>query len=181
VLRETLPDTAMVLEIASGTGEHAVHCAQAMPGWTWQPSDANAEACLSIAAWRAEAGLANVRPPVQLDVCHWPWPVITADALVCINMVHISPWHASVALFAGAAAILPPNGIFFLYGPYLRNDVVTSAGNLAFDASLRSRDPAWGLREVAAMDALALEHGLSRDRLVEMPANNIALVYRRAA
>jgi SAM-dependent methyltransferase len=183
VLREELPTAGLVLEIASGTGEHAVHFAQSFPGLDWQPSDAEADALASITAWREDAiarGAANLRAPFALDVRHAPWPLAAADAIVCINMVHISPPDAAEALMRGAAQLLAKGGPLVLYGPYLEDGVDTAVSNLAFDCSLRERDPRWGLRRLDWMDALAAHHGLSRTRRIAMPANNLMLVYRGA-
>lgn len=180
VLREWLPCAGMVLEIASGSGEHAVHFAQAFPQLVWQPSDREPAALQSIAAWTADAGLTNVLPPLLIDVSQAEWPIDRADVIVCINMVHISPWSASEALFAHSAKLLDKRSLLFLYGPFIRHDVTTSQSNLAFDASLKQRDPAWGLRDVADLDALAKHCGFDRTALIEMPANNLSLLYRRA-
>lgn len=179
VLRDHLPPNGTVLEIASGSGEHIVYFAAAFPALRWQPSDCEPAALASIAEWTAEAGATNVAAPLSLDVERSPWPVSQANAIVCINMVHISPWSASEALFAGASALLPPGAPLYLYGPFLRHDVMTAPSNLAFDTSLKQRNPAWGLRDVAAIDALAESQGLARSALIEMPANNLSLVYRR--
>lgn len=179
VLTEELPATGNVLEIASGTGEHAVHFARTFPHLQWQPSDPDAEAIASIAAWRAEAGLFNLLAPLQLDVCDRPWPVPAIDALVCINMVHISPVRATECLLRGADDLLAQDAPLILYGPYLEADVETAPSNVEFDAWLKSRNPEWGLRELAWLDALAKRHGLTRTRRVAMPANNLTLVYRR--
>jgi SAM-dependent methyltransferase len=178
VLRRVLPARGVVLEIASGTGQHAAYFARALPDLIWQPSDADPDARASIEAWRADAGLPNLRAPLALDVTA-TWPVGRADAVVCINMVHISPWAASLALFAGAARILPAGGILYLYGPY-RFDGVTAPSNEAFDRSLRSRDPAWGVRDVRDLDAAAAPHGLTRIETVAMPANNHSLIFEAA-
>lgn len=178
VLREELPPSGLVLEVASGSGEHAIRFAAAFPALDWQPSDPDSAALVSIAAWREEAGLANLRPPVRLDAAA-PWPVERADAILCINMVHISPWTATLGLLRGAGACLPPGGLLYLYGPYLREGVETAPSNLAFDASLRARDPQWGLRRVEDMIAAADAQGLRFDRLVEMPANNLSLLFRK--
>lgn len=178
VLQQYLPEEGLVLEIASGSGEHIVHFAGAMPQLRWQPSDCEPAALDSIAAWTSESRRGNVEPPLLLDVHQPRWPVSRADAILCINMVHISPWSATLALFARAAALLPAGGLLYLYGPYLRHDVMTAASNLEFDASLRARNPQWGLRHLADVDALAERHGLARSALVEMPANNLSLVYR---
>lgn len=180
VLAGELPDTGLVLELASGTGEHAVHFAQAWPGLQWQPTDPDADALGSIAAWRDDASLPNLLPPLRLDAAEPIWPVARADALVCINMIHISPVEATHGLFAGAGRILPPGAPLALYGPYLEQDVSTAESNLAFDAELKARNPLWGLRDLAWVDAIAAQHGFARTRRVEMPANNLVVVYRRA-
>lgn len=180
VLQSVLPESGTVLEIASGSGEHVVHFAQAFADLQWQPSDCEPSALRSIAAWTTESGAANVRPPLSIDVEQDAWPIERADAVLCINMVHISPWSATLALFRHAAALLPPGAPLYLYGPFVRHDVMTADSNLAFDASLKARNPAWGLRDAADLDAAAAEHGFLRSDLIEMPANNLSLVYRRA-
>ena len=178
VLREELPPSGLVLEVASGSGEHAIHFAAAFPDLDWQPSDPDPAALASIAAWREEAGLANLRPPIRLDAVA-AWPVRHADAILCINMVHISAWEATLGLLRGAGEALAPGGLLYLYGPYLRDDVDTAPSNLAFDMSLRARDPRWGLRRVEDVIVAAEIEGLRFDRLVEMPANNLSLLFRR--
>jgi SAM-dependent methyltransferase len=180
VLREELPPSGLVLEVASGSGEHAIHFAAAMPKLAWQPSDPDPAACASIAAWREEAGLANLLPPLRLDAAT-PWPLTSADALLCINMVHIAPWAATLGLMKGAGQVLPPGGLLYLYGPYLRENVQTAPTNLAFDASLRSRDSQWGLRRAEDVIAVADAEGMRFDRLIEMPANNLSLLFRKGA
>ncbi len=179
VLRTVLPARGLVLEIASGTGQHVVHFARALPELTWQPSELDAELRLSIAALAAQEGLANVRPPLDLDVQRLPWPVAHADAIVCINMIHIAPWSAAEALVAGAGQVLPAGGVLYLYGPYREGGRHTAPSNEAFDASLRAQDPAWGVREREAVEALAEKHGLALEKRVAMPANNLSLVFRR--
>lgn len=179
VLRAVLPRTGTVLEIASGSGEHVLHFARALPGLVFQPSDPNPEARRSIAAWAAESGLANLRPPLALDAAAPSWPVTTADAVLCINMIHISPWAATEGLMRGAAVILPPNGPLYLYGPYRRAGVATAPSNEAFDRDLRGRNPAWGLRELGTVAALAEHAGFSPPAITEMPANNLSVVFRR--
>ncbi|ABE33775.1 methyltransferase small domain protein [Paraburkholderia xenovorans LB400] len=179
VLREALPATGRVLEIASGTGQHAVCFARAMPGLDWQPSDADAAARASIAAWIAHEGLANVRAPLALDVHQPDWGVDTLDAVVCINMIHISPWSATQALFAGASRRLVDGGVLYLYGPYKRGGAHTSPSNDAFDQQLRSRDPAWGVRDMETVVALGASVGLVCDGPLAMPANNFSLVFRK--
>ena len=179
VLRAVLPPRGLVLEIASGTGQHVFHLARAFPALAWQPSEPDAQLRLSIAALAAEAGLANVRPPLELDVHARPWPLSRADAIVCINMIHIAPWSAAEALLAGAGQVLPEGGVLYLYGPYREGGMHTAPSNEAFDASLRARNPAWGVREREAVEALAAKHGLALEKRVAMPANNLSLVFRR--
>ena len=179
VLREILPPTGMVLEVASGSGEHAIAFAGAFPALAWQPSDPDPDALRSIAAWSAESGLPNLRPPLTLDAASRDWPIDRADALLCINMIHISPWVAAEGLIAGAARLLPPGGALYLYGPFLRGDAPTAESNAQFDLSLRQRDPAWGLRALEDVAALARAFGLAPDRVMEMPANNLSVVFRK--
>ncbi|MFC3100890.1 DUF938 domain-containing protein [Altererythrobacter lauratis] len=179
VLAGELPASGTVLEIASGTGEHVIHFAARLPHLFWQPSDPDADARASIAAWTAEAGLRNIAPPLALDAASPEWPVQAADAIVCINMVHISPLAASEGLLRQAGRILPQGAPLIFYGPWLEDGVETAESNLAFDASLKSRNPAWGLRTTAWMDELASGNGFGRTRRVAMPANNIMLVYRK--
>ena len=179
VLADELPERGTVLEIASGSGEHAVFFAQLFPDILWRPTDPDPEALASIAAWRDEGRAANLAAPLLLDVASRNWPIAAADAMLCINMIHISPWEATEGLFAGAARILPPGAPLILYGPFVEAEVETAPSNLAFDESLKSRDPRWGLRDVADIDRLAAETGLARVRRVAMPANNLTLVYRR--
>jgi len=178
VLARHLPERGLVLEIASGTGEHAAHLAASFPALRWQPTDLDPRSLASIAAWQEDAELPNLLPPLFLDVTAPAWPVTFADAIVCINMVHISPWEASLALFAGAARTLPPGGVLYLYGPY-RFDGVTAPSNEDFDRSLRARDPRWGVRDVRDLRAAAAEHDLALEHTVAMPANNHSLVFAR--
>ncbi|MXO89657.1 DUF938 domain-containing protein [Pontixanthobacter aquaemixtae] len=178
VLKAELQLPCSVLEIASGTGEHAVFLAQKFPGLVWQPSDQDAEALASIAAWTREAGLANIRPPIALDASK-PWPALDCDAIFCCNMIHISPWSAAEGLFRNAGGVLNVGGPLILYGPFLESDVETAPSNVAFDESLKSRDPAWGIRDIADVDALAKAHGFARSARYAMPANNLMLVYRK--
>ncbi|MFN3863277.1 MAG: DUF938 domain-containing protein [Erythrobacter sp.] len=182
VLARELPARGTVLEVASGTGEHAVFFAEAFPALHWQPSDPSAEALASIAAWRADYAGNNLAAPLRLDAAlPDSWPVAAADAIVCINMVHISPWEATLGLFAGAERVLAAcKGPLVLYGPYLEAGVETAPSNRDFDAGLKARNPLWGLREAEALDALASQHGMARSARYAMPANNIILVYRRA-
>lgn len=179
VLAEELPADGTVLEVASGSGEHAVHFATALPALRWQPSDPDADALASIDAWVAATGVANVAPALRVDAAASDWPLKEADAVFCANMVHIAPWEAAVGLFAGAGRLLPPGAALILYGPFIEDGVPTAESNLAFDVSLKSRDPRWGLRTAAALDALADAAGLTRTRRVAMPANNLMLVWRK--
>lgn len=179
ILTEELPANGLVLEIASGSGEHAVYFAQRFASLVWQPSDPDNDALASVAAWREEARIDNLRAPLQLDASAREWPVDHADAVVCINMIHISPWAATEGLFAGAGRLLAPGAPFITYGPYLEDDVATAPSNLAFDESLKARNPAWGLRNLADVDELAAASGFARTARYAMPANNLMLVYRR--
>ena len=179
VLARELPASGTVLEIASGSGEHAVFMARRFPALDWQPSDRDAEALASVDAWAAEARLANLRPAIALDAAAPDWPIVSADALLCVNMLHISPWDAAVGLFAGAGRVLGSGAPLVLYGPFVEPDVETAASNHAFDQSLRQRDPTWGLRSTADLDRLAAGHGMTRTARCAMPANNLVLVYRR--
>ncbi|MFG1430801.1 DUF938 domain-containing protein [Xanthobacter sp. V2C-8] len=184
VLSPLLSPGARVLEVASGSGEHAVHMARARPDLTWQPSDPSPEARASIAAWIAAEGLANVRAPLALDASAAEWPVEgveAADAVVCINMLHISPWAATEGLMRGAARLLPPGGVLYVYGAFRRAGLPTVESNAAFDADLRRRDARWGLRMLEDVAACAAGRGLDLDEVVEMPANNLSLVFRRRA
>ena len=180
VLRAHLPARARVLEIASGSGEHAVAFARALPATTWTPSDPSPEARASICAWRAEAALPNLNPPLELDAAG-DWPETDAQVVFCANMIHISPWAATQGLMAGAGRILPdPGGLLVLYGPYREADAPLAPSNAAFDDSLKSRDPDWGLRGLDEVVALARTHRLHMTRRLEMPANNLMLLFRRA-
>lgn len=176
-LRNVLPRQGLVLEVASGSGEHVVHFAAAYPGLAFQPTDPSPEALASISAWTQENGLANVRPPLLLDAAAQPWPIAAADAVLCINMVHIAPWAAAQGLVAQAGLILPAGAPLFLYGPFRRGAHPLEPGNVAFDESLRERNAQWGLREVDAIAALAAEAGFAGPEIVEMPANNLSLVF----
>jgi SAM-dependent methyltransferase len=181
VLREHLPAGGLVLEIAAGAGEHAVHMAQGLPGLSWRPTDPDPGARASIEAWRAEAGTPNLLPALELDAeAPDSWPVDHAEAVVCINMIHISPWAATQGLMAGAGRVLAVGGVLYLYGPYREAGVPIAPSNEAFDLSLRARNPAWGLRDREAVEAQAARHGLKLTERVEMPANNLSLVFRKA-
>lgn len=181
VLREVLPERGLVLEVASGTGEHAAFFAGLFPDLEWQPTDPDPEALDSIAAWCREAGLDNLLDPVRLDASAERWSVERAHAILCVNMVHISPWAATEGLMRGAGRLLGAGAPLILYGPYRRAGVPTAASNEAFDESLRARNPQWGLRSLEAVAEEAERHGLRLERVVEMPANNITAVFRRGA
>ncbi len=180
VLRRVLPDHGTVLEIASGSGQHAVHFARALPALVWQPTDPDIDSCASISARVSEAALPNLLAPLPLDVLVTPWPVDSADAVVCINMIHISPPATTPALFAGCDRIVRGPGPVVLYGPFRRQGIPLAASNAAFDASLKSRNPEWGLRELEQVSATAARHGFEQVEVCELPANNIAVVYRRS-
>ena len=178
VLAQWLPERGTVLELASGTGEHAMFFAERFPQLEWQPSDVHPDALRSIAAWRAATALGNLREPAVVDAASRDWPVDAADAVLSINMVHISPWAAALGLIAGAARLLAPGAPLILYGPWLKGDIETAPSNLAFDADLRRRDPEWGLRRVQEFAAAASEtFALAETRA--MPANNLMLLLRR--
>lgn len=182
VLRQLLPEQARVLEIASGTGQHAAAFAAAMPGWTWQPTDLQADALPAIEAWVAETGATNVLPPLRLDVLDAAWPLDTAqpyDAVYCANMLHIAPWACCAGLMRGAARHLGPQGLLITYGPYLENHTPTSPGNLAFDESLRSENAAWGIRQREDVQQEAWRAGFVLRERHAMPANNLLLVWAR--
>ncbi len=179
VLRRVLPGQGLVLEVASGSGEHAAYFAAHLPALTWQPSDPDPEALASIAAHRAAAGTPNLLAPLQLDVSAARWPVERADAVICNNMIHISPWSACEGLMAGAARTLPPGGVLYLYGPYKIDGRHTAPSNAAFDATLRAQNAAWGIRDLADVAALAERNGLTLTETVAMPANNLSVVFRR--
>lgn len=184
VLRRVVPGGARVLEIASGTGEHATFLAERLPVTAWQPTDPDEPSRASVDAWRAQLGTTKVLPARALDVHEDPWPddARAADVVVCINMIHISPWSATGALFRGAAVALPPGGVLYLYGPYRRGGAHTAPSNEAFDASLRARDPAWGVRDIEAVLDEAARRGLSPHpvhAVTEMPANNLSVVLVR--
>lgn len=187
VLQMLLPAQGRALEIASGTGQHVALFATHLPGWTWQPSDAQDDAFDSIREWCAQTVGAQVNDPVCLDVLAPQWPARgTAftqafDAIYCANMLHIAPWATCAALMQGAARHLSPGGVLITYGPYLERDVPTAPGNLAFDESLRQRNPSWGIRPLDAVTQQAEQAGLTLSQRVQMPANNLLLVFRRDA
>lgn len=179
VLADWLPAAGTVLEVASGSGEHVVHFAAVFPQLEWQPSDPDPAGLTSIAAHRSEAGLANIAPPLALDAAASEWPIDRAAAILCINMVHISPWEATPGLFAGAARLLTADAPLVLYGPYIEPGVPTADSNLTFDASLRARNPAWGLRDTGEVKDAAANAGLAFAGRRAMPANNLMLLFRR--
>ena len=180
VLSEWLPRGGLVLEIASGTGEHALSFARRFPSLEWQPTDPDPAALASISAWREE-GPPNLHPPLHLDVCSGDWPVERADAILCINMVHIAPWEAAIGLLRGAGRLLDTGSRLILYGPWLQRSVPAAPSNLAFDMDLKARNPQWGLREVDDFAAEARIHGfrLAEDRA--MPSNNLMLLFEKQA
>ena len=179
VLRAWLPPSGVVLEVASGTGEHAAFFAEAFSALTWQPSDTHPEALGSIRAWRDAAGLANLAAPLTLDAAAPDWPVERADAILCINMVHISPWASALGLLDGARRLLGPGAPLILYGPWLEAAIDPAPSNLDFDRDLRARDPDWGLREVESFAEAARERGLVLVERRAMPANNLMLRLHR--
>ena len=180
VLKAHMPARGRVLEIAAGSGEHAVAFAGALPGLEWTPSDPSAEARASIAAWAEAAGLPNLRPAQALDVLDEAgWPEGPFNAVVCINMIHISPWAATEGLMRLAGRVLPVGGLLATYGPYREAETPLAPSNAAFDESLKARDPAWGLRDRDEVAAAARAEGLALTRRVEMPANNLMLLFRR--
>jgi len=181
LLRDVLPREGRVLEIASGTGEHVVHFARNLPGVSFQPSDPDAAARASIAAWTAAERLANVAAPLALDAAAPDWPIARADAALCINMVHISPWRATLGLFAGARKILSVGAPLFLYGAYKRGGAHTAPSNVAFDEWLRAKNPEFGVRDLESVVAAAAANGFGPPEIFEMPANNLSLVFRASS
>jgi SAM-dependent methyltransferase len=179
VLQRVLPRQGLVLEIASGGGEHAAYFASNLPGVVWQPTDANSEMFESIAAHRAAAGGANLLEPLRLDVTSEPWPVERADALVCCNMIHIAPWAATEGLMTGAGRTLTHGGLIYLYGPYKVDGHHTAPSNQDFDARLRAQNPLWGVRDLTEVSSLANRHGFAPAETVPMPANNLSVIFRR--
>ena len=179
-LQRVLPPTGVMREIASGTGQHAAFFSEGLPGWTWQPSDAEAAALPSIAAWCD--GLVRVRPPITLNVLDAEWPGVPAqvNAIYCANMIHIAPWECTAGLMQGAARHLAPGGVLITYGPYIVEGEPTAPSNLAFDADLRHRNPAWGIRRLGDVEAQATAAGLALRERLAMPANNMLLVWTRA-
>ena len=178
VLAEVLPAQGRVLEIASGTGQHVVAFARAFPDLQWQPSDVDPDLRASVELRVSEAALGNIEPPVNLDVMRRPWSIDAADAIVCINMIHVAPWTATEALFEGAARVLGSRGVLVTYGPYVRAGKHTSPSNEAFDEALKARDAAWGLRDIEVVSGVARANGFSMDEVVAMPENNFTLIFR---
>lgn len=181
VLAQVLPDTGTVLEVASGTGMHAAYFAEYLPRLRWQPSDPSPEAIESIAGWVSEAKRDNLYAPLSLDVRSRPWPVSGAEAVLCINMLHIAPWEAAVSLFEGSSDLLGSGTPLVTYGPYRMHGKHTAPSNEAFDLSLRSRNPSWGVRDLDELSDLARQTGFRLDKRFEMPANNMTLVWLREA
>ena len=181
VLQRVLPTAGLVLELGSGTGEHAVHFAHHLSTLRWLPSDADPAALASITDWAAHAALPNVLPPLCFDLAATPWPVAAADAIVAINVLHYSPWETTPALFSGAAEVLPAGGVVVCYGPYRRAGAHTAPSNADFDGWLRSVDPRFAVRDLEAVDAEAQRRGFALEEVVDMPANNFTLVLRRRA
>lgn len=179
ILERELPASGTVLEIASGTGEHAVYLSRRFPNLIWQPSDLEPDALLSINAWGHDSGLANLNSALCLDAAKGDWPQVGANAIFCCNMVHISPWATTFGLFKGAAAQLRAGEPLVLYGPFIEAELDTAPSNIEFDRSLQSRNPQWGLRDIDAVDRLAGRHEFTRTARYEMPANNLTLVYRK--
>ena len=181
VLRRVLPEAGLVLEVASGSGEQAAYFAERLARLRWQPSDVEPRALASIAAHQAAAGLPNLLPPLRLDATSAPWPVERAEALVAINMIHITPWAVSEGLMAGARRMLGTDGVVFLYGPYRIDGRHIAESNREFDARLRAQNPEWGIRDLAEVAELAARHGFALAETVPMPANNLSVVFRRGA
>ena len=179
VLAAWLPASGLVLEIASGTGEHAVFFAERFPALEWQPSDIHPDALASITAWRETAALPNLRPPVVVDASAADWPIGRADAVLSINMLHISPWASAIGLVAGAERLLVSGAPLILYGPWLKDDIETAPSNWDFDADLKRRDPAWGLRRVEEFAAEAEPRGFTLHAVRPMPANNLMMLWRK--
>ncbi len=179
VLRQVLPAKGLILEVASGGGQHAAFFAPQFPALTWQPSDPQAVARASIQAWADAIKCPNLRPPLELDATAAAWPIDKADAVVCINMIHIAPWEATLGLLRGCARILPAGGVLYLYGPFRRDGQHTAPSNATFDADLKSRDPRWGVRDVGEVAAVAAAQGLGAPVIIPMPANNLSVVFRR--
>jgi hypothetical protein len=180
VLKDHLPSKGLLLEIASGSGEHSARFGERLPHLVIQPSDPSQQCRVSIDAWTDSTQVTNVKPALDIDARLPDWPIKQADAIVCINMIHIAPWSATTGLFAGAAKILAAGGLLYTYGPYLENGIHTSAGNAAFDADLRSQNAEWGIRSIEALTELALSYGFSAPQKIQMPSNNLSLIFKRS-
>ncbi|MCG8543881.1 MAG: class I SAM-dependent methyltransferase [Alphaproteobacteria bacterium] len=178
-LTEILPDSGLVLEVASGSGEHVAYFAPAFPSLEWQPTDRDPALFASIVAHCADGGAGNVRPPVRLDVTETPWPITRADAVIAVNLIHIAPWRAAEHLIEGAGAILSSGGPLVLYGPFQRGGRHTAPSNEAFDHALKRENPDWGVRDLDTVAAAADRCGLTLDRAIEMPANNLTVAFRK--
>jgi len=179
VLQRVLPKTGLVVEIGAGSGEHAAYFAPRFPGLAWQPTEPDADGRASIKAWAEAANVPNLRPPLDLDVTRAVWPVTEAGAVFCANMIHIAPWACCLGLMAGAGRILNEGGVLVLYGPFKRDGEHTAPSNADFDAGLKSRDPAWGVRDLSEVTEAALDNGLALEQTVDMPANNLMAIFRR--
>jgi cyclopropane fatty-acyl-phospholipid synthase-like methyltransferase len=180
ILQTHLPPRGLLLEIASGSGQHCIRFAERLPHHVIQPSDPSPQARASIDAWVASSGVTNVKPALNIDASLPDWPIGPADAVACINMIHISPWRATTGLFTGAAQVLTPGGLLYTYGPYMRGGEHTSEGNAIFDADLRRENPEWGLRSIESVSELAAACGFTAPLIVQMPANNLSLIFKRA-
>ena len=179
VLNQVLPDRGQVLEIAAGSGEHAVFFAPHFPRLTWLPTDPDADQVASITAWMGEAEIANLHPPVRMDVLETPWAIAQAEAVLCINMIHISPWVCTLALLDGAARVLAKGGVLYLYGPYRIGGAHTAPSNAEFDQWLQAQNAAWGVRDLDVVKHEAAQRGLTFSETVQMPANNLSVIFRR--
>ena len=179
VLRRVLPTHGTVLEIASGSGEHALYFTAGLPNLTWQPTDVDPVALKSISAHRDLAATPNLLPPLELDAQAASWPITRADAVVCINMLHIAPWSAAQGLMTGAGRVLPAGGVLYLYGPFQQDGLHTAPSNAVFDATLRARNPDWGVRDLTDVAQLAAMSGFHLVDQIAMPANNLSVVFRR--
>lgn len=179
VLQSALPPRGLLLEIASGSGEHCIRFGERLPHHVIQPSDPSPQARASIDAWTLSSGVTNVRPALDIDASLPDWPIGHADAVLCINMIHITPWRATLGLFAGAAKYLTAGGLLYTYGPYMCGNKHTSEGNAAFDLSLRRDNPEWGIRSIEALSELANARGFSAPHMIPMPSNNFSLIFKR--
>lgn len=179
VLKRVLPRPGLTLEIASGSGQHAAHFCESLSELRWQPTDYDPTAIPSIDAWREDSGLENFLPALHLDVTSDAWPVEEVDSIFCANMIHISPWTSCLGLFRGASRVLRSNGVLALYGPFIEQDVETSASNMQFDASLRSRNSDWAIRDLGEVKDVATSEGLVFQERIAMPANNLCVVFKR--